>query len=286
MTTEAAAAARPVPVASPLLSVLVPSFNSAALLPGLLESLAAQTWRGFELVLSDGGSNDGTPALVQAAAASLPAVQVDSRPDGGVYDAINRGWARCRGDWVLVLGSDDRLHASDTLARAADALQHSAAALVYGDVRMMAANTNGVPAGGRYAGPLALEGLVTSNICQQSIFYRRGLHAELGGFDLRYKLHADWDFNLRAAFRHPLQWIDLVVADYAATGMSAQRDDLAFSAAAPEWLRAELWRQRTNPALRPLRRRLLRQADALRRRGDWGGALRQVGTWLRLRLGI
>jgi glycosyltransferase involved in cell wall biosynthesis len=159
----------------PLISVVIPTFRSATLLPGALDSLARQLWRGFEVIVSDGASDDGTPELARAYAGSLPALRVDSRPDSGVYDAINRGVAQARGEWVLVLGSDDRLHANDTLARVAPLLQSTTAEWVHGDVRMMAASPDGVAAGGRYAGPMPLARLLKANICQQAIFYRRRL---------------------------------------------------------------------------------------------------------------
>jgi glycosyltransferase involved in cell wall biosynthesis len=270
--------------AFPLISVVIPTFRSAALLPAALDSLAAQTWRDFEVVLSDGGSDDGTIAVAEARAAALPALRIDSRRDAGVYDAINRGFEQARGEWVLVLGSDDRLHAADTLERAAAALRASAAEWVHGDVRMMADGPDGVPAGGRYAGPMPLARLLKANICQQAIFYRRRLWQRLGGFEPRYRLWADWVFNLRAAFEAPPQWIDLVVADYAATGMSARASDTVLQAELPELIRREFAARAGDAALKPLARHLLRQADALRRRGRWREALRQIGTWLRVSL--
>ncbi|MCY7315800.1 MAG: glycosyltransferase [Rubrivivax sp.] len=269
---------------APLLTVVVPTFRSAALIDGALASLAVQTWRGFEVFVSDGASDDGTPALARGYAEQLPALTVDSRPDDGVYDAINRAVARAEGSWVLVLGSDDRLHAPDTLARLAPHLQRATVDVVYGDVRMMGPNQCGVAPGQRYAGEVALPGLLRANICQQAICYRRTLLQALGGFDTRYRLHADWALNLRAALCGPLQWIDLVVADYAATGMTANAGDPVYAADAPLLLRAELLQRPHDRRLWPLQRYLLRSADTLRRGGRWGDALSLVGSYLRLRL--
>lgn len=269
----------------PLVSVVVPTMNSAGVLPGALDSLAAQGFRDFEVVLSDGASRDATLALAEAAAARLPALVVDSRPDRGVYDAINRGVARARGAWFLVLGSDDRLHAPDTLAQVAPHLLAAGdALLVHGDVRMMAPNLCQVPPGGRYAGPMPLPRLMAVNVCQQAIFYRRSLFDTLGGFDERYRVYADWAFNLRAAFLAPPRWMDVVVSDYAATGLSASASDPVFLAEVRELIRQEFARRPGQRELWPHQRRLLRDADALRRRGDWAGAFRSLGTYLALRL--
>jgi glycosyltransferase involved in cell wall biosynthesis len=277
-------------VSQPLLAVVVPTFRSAGVLPGLLESLAAQRFRGFEVVLSDGASEDGTLALARAAAPKLPALVVDTRPDQGVYDAINRGVRLSSAPWFLVLGSDDRLHATDTLAQAAAVLQAlpdpvsdlEASEFVYGDVRMMAANLHGVAAGERYAGPVPFAQLASSNICQQAIFYRRSLFDALGGFDLRYPLYADWAFNLQASFRRPMQWIDLVVADYASTGMSTARFDKRFIAERPSLVRQGFVEHGDKPWVRAGRKRLLRDANWLRRHGRWAEALQNLKVWFDL----
>jgi glycosyltransferase involved in cell wall biosynthesis len=267
-----------------MLSVVLPTMNSQAVIEAALQSLAAQTWRDFEVIVSDGASHDATLAIARRFAEQLPALHIDSRLDSGVYDAINRGVALARGEWFLVLGSDDQLHAPDTLALAAVQLQGAAQALmVYGDVRMMAANQCGVAPGGRFAGPMPLQRWFVANVCQQAIFYRRCLFDQLGGFDLRYRLYADWAFNLRAAFMAPPPWIDVVVSDYAATGMSASAVDALFVAEMPELIRNEFARRAGQRELWPAQRHLLRHADALRRRGEWGLALRFVATWLRLR---
>lgn len=274
--------------AAPLVSIIMPTFNSAALVAQALASLAAQTWRDFEVVVSDGASRDATHHELKRFADSLPSLTVLSRPDRGVYDAINLGIAGSRGQWCLVLGSDDRLHAADTLARVAEHLVVSQAAMVYGDVRMMAVNGHGIAPGGRYAGAMPLPRLLRANICQQSIFYRRTLFEHLGGFRLDLPVLADWEFNLRVAFRFPSEWVDLVVADYAATGLSALRVDSAGELAVPELIRQHFLSRPTDPELWPLQRVLLRQADGFRRRRQWRAMLRHLFSygWLAARRGL
>jgi len=262
----------------PTISVVIPTRNSAAVLASALESLAAQSWRDFEVVLSDGASTDATLAIARSFAARLPAMQIDSRPDSGVYDAINRGVRRSRGAWFIVLGSDDRLHAADALEKFAPELERDDAVMVYGDVLMM----DGPDRGQRYAGPTPLKRLFVRNICQQSIFYRRTLFDTLSGFDLRYRLYADWDFNLRAAFIAPTRWVDRVVTDYAATGMSSGATDELFLRELPGRIRAELQRRAHERSSWPLQDHLLRCANRDRRRGDWRSAFGYLGSYLAL----
>jgi glycosyltransferase involved in cell wall biosynthesis len=266
-----------------MISVVVPTWNSEGALPQALQSLAEQTFRDFEVILSDGASVDGTLAVAERFKTALPQLHVDSRLDTGVYDAINRGVRLSCGTWFLVLGSDDCLHASTTLAAVADHLLAAGPAqMIYGDVRMMAANHSGVPSGGRFAGPLPLQRLFAANMCQQSVFYRRTLFETLGGFDERYRLYADWAFNIRAAFESSTQWIDVVVADYAATGMSANAVDRVFIDDMPELIRAEFMRRPHQRALWPLQRRVKHDANAFRKVGRWGLAFSYFGSYLRL----
>lgn len=259
--------------------------NSAAVLGQALQSLADQTFRDFEVVVSDGASTDGTLAIAERFASVLPRLRIDSRPDSGVYDAINRGVRLSHGAWFIVLGSDDRIHAPVTFAIMAEHLRlETGANIVYGDVRLMAINRWGVPVEGRFNGHVSLERFFETNVCQQSIFYRRRLFETLGGFDVRYRLCADWAFNLRAEFMAPGRWVDVVVSDYAATGMSATGSDDVFMADLPELIRSGLARHGDQRAQWPLQRSLLRRADKLRRQGQWAGFVTYVGTYLFLLL--
>lgn len=216
-----------VKTASPLISVILPTFKCATWMQGALESLASQTERDFEVVVSDGASPDTTLVVAESYRTSLPSLLLLSRPDGGVYDAINRAIADCRGRWIFVLGSDDRLHTPETLAEMAKTLRSTSVDLVYGDVRVLGPNAM-VADGARYGGPFTLARLMGQNICHQSIFTRRALFDRLGLYDLRYKLWADWDFAQRAFVDGAAQWVDVVVVDYAATGMSSARLDVDF----------------------------------------------------------
>jgi glycosyltransferase involved in cell wall biosynthesis len=196
----------------PTFSIIVPTLNVAATLPACLDSIIAQTYSDFELVLVDGGSTDGTVDIAKSVAqeSSLRLI-THSEPDQGPYDAMNRGVDKASGAWLLFLGADDTLHAADTLQSVAAFIeQHDAADLVYGDVIMRST-------GARHAGVFDLDRLLfETNMCHQSIFYRRALFAGIGPYNLRYRIWADWDFNIRC-FSNPAlvaDYMDIVVTNY------------------------------------------------------------------------
>ncbi|RSK36043.1 glycosyltransferase family 2 protein [Hymenobacter metallilatus] len=176
----------------PLFSIIIPTFNSAATLRGCLDSVLGQTCRDVEILIQDGGSTDGTAAIVQAAAEQAPGIiRWVSEKDKGIYDAMNRALARTAGEWVYFLGSDDYLHDEQVLADVAAVLQETTADIVYGDA-IVASNH------GRHGGPFDLNRLLTyGNLCHQTIFYRQRIFSLIGNYNLSYPIVADWDFNIR-----------------------------------------------------------------------------------------
>lgn len=91
----------------PTLSIVTATCNAAQHIPRLIASLEAQTDQDFEWVVADGGSTDGTLDILHSAANRLKNVKIDSRPDFGIYDALNRAVKMCNGDYYLVAGADD-----------------------------------------------------------------------------------------------------------------------------------------------------------------------------------
>ena len=94
----------------PLVSIAVPTYNRAHLLPRALESLRAQRYPALEILVSDNGSSDDTPAVIAAASAGDPRVRgVRNAQNVGPTENFNRSRAACRGAVVGWLGDDDRL---------------------------------------------------------------------------------------------------------------------------------------------------------------------------------
>jgi glycosyltransferase involved in cell wall biosynthesis len=206
---------------TPTFSVIVPTFNAGTTLRVCLDGLVSQTSSDFELVLVDGASTDETVEIAKSYASELgPRLVFHSGPDQGPYDAMNRGVSMATGEWVLFLGADDTLRDAETLAEVAafiDSHEHSD--IVYGDVMRRSTNT-------RHAGAFDLDRLLfETNICHQAIFYRRELFAGIGPYNLRYRIWADWDFNIRC-FSNPslvMRYMDIVVANYNdLTGLSGK----------------------------------------------------------------
>jgi len=104
--------------ATPTISIITATYNAAAVLPRLVESLIAQTDQDFEWVVADGASTDGTLEILEQAKTRLKNVVVDSRPDFGIYDAMNRAIKLSKSSYYLIVGADNSTQATQESARA------------------------------------------------------------------------------------------------------------------------------------------------------------------------
>lgn len=106
----------------PFFTIITATYNAADTLPRLLDSLAGQTSRDFELIIQDGASTDDTVAIAESYRGKLPALSLASEQDSGIYDAWNKALSRVRGEWVLFLGADDALIDKSSLSEASIAI--------------------------------------------------------------------------------------------------------------------------------------------------------------------
>ncbi len=95
---------------TPLITVFVPTFNRAHLLGRVFESLKVQTFKDFEWVIVDDGSRDNTKDLVEGWQQHSPfEIQYLRKANGGKHTAINPGVDLARGEFMVILDSDDWL---------------------------------------------------------------------------------------------------------------------------------------------------------------------------------
>lgn len=182
----------------PLVSVIVPTMNRAEPLRATIQSVLAQTYDNWELIVVDDGGTDDTPAVVAGYAETDPRIHFLRYPENrGVATARNTGLRMAKGDYVAYLDSDNEWH-PDFLEIMLRHLERSGAEVGYSATEL-------VEEGGRhrraYRGmPFDREALRERNFIDCiTIVHRRSLLETTGAFDESLRRTVDWDLLIRMA---------------------------------------------------------------------------------------
>lgn len=190
--------------------MVVPAYNHERYVGEAIDSVLAQTWQDFELVVVDDGSSDRTPEIVAQRAAADSRIRLVRQANRGSHAAINRGVAESAGAWIAILNSDDRFRPG----RLERLLEHCDTEYDFAVTDAQLIDRDGAPisdpahwwiakvesfrAKARELGPV--DGLVCGNytVSTSNFFFRRSLFQQIG--PLRHLRHiVDWEYALRAA---------------------------------------------------------------------------------------
>lgn len=182
---------------APLISIIVAVFNGAKTLQQCIDSVAQQSYANKELIIIDGGSNDGTVDLLKANRNQIS--HWISEPDSGIYNAWNKGLAKAKGEWICFLGADDYFWDLQVLGRVSVQLEKlpSSIRVAYGQVMLV----------NKHGGSLYRMGeqwhKVKENFNQliclphQGVMHRRTLFELHGNFDESFRISGDYELLLR-----------------------------------------------------------------------------------------
>lgn len=180
----------------PRITVVTPSYHQAAYLEATIRSVLLQGYPNLEYIVMDGGSTDGSVAIIEKYAPWLSSWV--SAPDGGQSHAIAAGFSRATGTILAWMNSDD-LFLPGALARVAvDWQAHPEANVLYGDCRYI--DTRGEDMSAYRSGPYRRARLLRWDyLAQPSTFFRRDAFERVGGLDTGLRYAMDYDLWLKLA---------------------------------------------------------------------------------------
>ncbi len=183
-------------------SVIIPTYNRAALVKEAVASVLAQSWQDLEVLVVDDGSTDGTAAALASFAAQIRLLRRASR--GGVSAARNAGIQAARGKWLAFLDSDD-LWLPEKLAR------QMAFLAAHPDLNLCQTEETWVRRGVRVNQPLShrkvggrifFASLERCLVSPSAVILHRRLFEQHGAFDEDLPAAEDYDLWLRLAWRY------------------------------------------------------------------------------------
>lgn len=166
----------------PLISIITVVYNGADCLEQTINSVLNLKHHNVEYILIDGGSTDGTLEIIKR---YEPRINYwKSEPDGGIYDAMNKGWAAAKEDsYILFLGAGDRI-----ISLPEDMTKYKVDDVIYGKVFLGDKLVFNPRAGFHLK--------IYNSMHHQALMINKSL-SPTGPFDLSFKVYADFDFNQR-----------------------------------------------------------------------------------------
>lgn len=199
------------------LSIIIPTYNSEKTIAETLESIVEQDVRSIECLIIDGNSSDKTIDIVKTYVDKHCFIKYISEPDKGIYDAMNKGIALAKGNYLYFMGSDDVFYSKNILHNLFLLDCFNTTDLIYGNVLF---KYNQMKVGEEKTYLKLIKNL--ENICHQSIFYSRHIFEKLGNYNLNYPIYADFNMNIRC-FRDDFiskKYIDTVICIFNEKGIS------------------------------------------------------------------
>jgi glycosyltransferase involved in cell wall biosynthesis len=205
---------------SGLVSVMMPAYNAAAYIAGAIESVVAQSYALWELIIVDDGSTDATTQEV--ARFGDPRIRLVRQPNGGEASARNRALALACGEWIAFLDADDQFLPDHLKLCVEHLIRHREVDAVYTDglyidpaghpLERLSSRRRGPFAGLIFEQFVRASDVLGPPICamiRRSVIYAHDLT-----FDTRIVIGPDWDFFTRLAQFAPFGYIDEVTCLY------------------------------------------------------------------------
>lgn len=190
----------------PRVTVITVCYNSALLIAKTIQSVLAQQYEHLEYIIVDGGSTDGTTEIIRRYESHI--TRWTSKPDQGIYDAMNKGVAIATGEWCIFLNAGDTF-ASDNILNRVFRTQHEA------DVIYGAVIKNGVVKPAE-----APHNSHRMYFCHQSCLTRMACLRRFP-YDTTYPMSADFKLY-KLLWKHHCRFFRLpfAIADFDTTGVS------------------------------------------------------------------
>jgi glycosyltransferase involved in cell wall biosynthesis len=190
------------------ITIITVVYNGAQTIANALQSVASQTYRNIEHIVIDGGSSDGTVEILEKYRAGLS--MLISEPDGGIYDAMNKGLGFATGEIIGLLNADDRYAHPHVIEKIVGHLRASDVDAVFADAVFVDPERSDAIVrrySSRYFRPARIPwGWMPAH---PTLFLKRGVYDKHGYFKAGFKIAGDFEFVARVFWGTGIRYIYL-----------------------------------------------------------------------------
>jgi glycosyltransferase involved in cell wall biosynthesis len=180
----------------PKLSIITINLNNVIGLKKTIDSVICQTFTDYEFIIIDGSSTDDSVEIIKQYSKHIH--YWISEPDSGIYNAMNKGILKAKGEYVIFMNSGDRFVNPDTLATVFSSKREADFIIGY-TIRVWKHYTERTTV----ASKITFYHIVSNKaLPHQATFTKRSLFDEIGLYDEYFKLAADRCFFYVAVFKH------------------------------------------------------------------------------------
>ncbi len=202
-------------------SIITATYNSQSSIFQCLSSILNQTYSNFEIVLVDGVSIDDTLQIIQEFHDSR--IKVVSEPDNGLYDALNKGITRATGDIIGFLHSDDFFANPNVLENLIAAFHDEKVHGVYSNLKYVSQENPEKVLRNWKSKEFQFTNLKYGWMPPHpTLFLRKEVYQQIGSFNTRLKIAADYDFILRlfTSRKFKIQYLNIYITHMRMGGAS------------------------------------------------------------------
>jgi len=198
------------------LTIITVCLNEVETIEKTMQSVLSQTFQDFEWIIVDGLSTDGTLEIIKKYAHRIDIMI--SEKDNGVYDAMNKGIARAKSEYIYFLNGGDFIVSENTLEKIFSRKLYGD--IVYGDI--IAFDSLGRQTLMKMPSKITKHFHFKKTLPHQSTLIKKSLFDLVGHYDINYKIASDYYFTMKAIFKYhcSTQYIDEVFAVFGRGGLS------------------------------------------------------------------
>lgn len=204
--------------AKPIISLVTTVYNNAVLLEQTIQSVINQTSIHFEYIIKDANSTDNFSEVVSRYADCN--IKIISEQDRGIYEGMHQGFVASSGEYIQILNSDDLLKTKDIINRYIEEINRTHCDGYCSDIMIR------FPSGKCIIRKADLSKLYyRACVNHTSLVLKKNAYFSVGGFDLTYRISADYDLTIRLVKAgYMIKHIDFVCVNFRAEGASCRNE--------------------------------------------------------------